>query len=140
MLEANAENIIKFVEMQYDVIIMRALSKVPDMDDLHLYPLVPMSGVLRGMNLQAIARSVHKLTRFHPDIVVYFHTLQQVTTLPDDPVLDEAIMTIHQSMRVERHLYTRTPRGDGVAYMIEEEVRQSRTSRRKGRHDRETVV
>lgn len=121
ILEEYAKDITSLAAIQYEAIMTRALGKVPDIESIHLYPLLPMRGKLLEMNLQALTRSIQKLTIYYPDLIIYFYAMHPVATLPKTGVWRKTASAIRKSMYVERQLFTKGPRKDEIFYTIERE-------------------
>lgn len=100
---------------------MHALIKVPDIESVHLYPLLPVRGRLLEMNLEALTRSIQNLAIYYPDVIIYFYTMHPVVALPKSVIWRQTASAIRKSMYVERQLFSKGSKEGEIIYTIEHE-------------------
>lgn len=70
--------------LQYEAIILRTLTKLPNASSLHLYPLVAMTGILEKINMMALSKVLEKWTSFGPKLDINFYYLSPEGAMPDN--------------------------------------------------------
>ena len=74
--------------------------------EVHLYPLLPMHGILAEINMEALGNSIKKLTKYGPKMDIYFHHSYYTSKIPYKNFWKTFMDTVGKTMKLKQQLFT----------------------------------